>query len=90
MTQTAAAQTEELSATAESMSQQARELEAMVSRFELGTGHGSANAAPVRTARVVPGSFQKPALHLAPRSHAAPRPVIAASAGGGGEEFEEL
>ena len=90
MTQTAAAQTEELSATAESMSQQARELEAMVARFELGAGHSAAASVHAKPARIVTGTFTKPALKLAAPSHAVSRPAIAASSGGGGEEFEEL
>ncbi|MFM7232629.1 MAG: methyl-accepting chemotaxis protein [bacterium] len=83
-TQTAAAQSEELSATAESLTQQARELQAMVGRFQLGTSTPSV-AAPVASrpmARVLAADFT-------PRTARASAPSRSAAAGGEGS-FQEF
>lgn len=80
-TQTAAAQTEELNATAESLKNQATELQRMVARFQLGST--MAPVAPPVTrplGKVIPGRFT-PTLVPVPK---------AASAAGGDGHFEEF
>ncbi len=91
VTQASAAQTEELSATAQSLSQQACALQSMVSKFKLGhegvtaaDRSAAAHAAPAapKLAKVLPG----PGSSTAP---AQARRVRVAAAGGSGE-FEEF
>ncbi len=80
-TQTAAAQTEELSATAESLSNQARELQAMVGRFQLGVHTAPVATVPPRPmGKVLHGQFTPAPVRTSPRTAAA----------GGDGHFEEF
>ena len=93
VTQGNAAQTEELNATAESLTEQARGLQELVARFRTGTGHTPPVA--VKTApktarpalRVVPGRTPKTAQKRAAAVTAAPAVRAATGTDGGFEEF---
>ena len=91
VTQGNAAQTEELNATAESLTDQAHGLQELVSRFRTGTTHtvaAKSAAKPARPAlKVVPGRTAKASPKLAAAAAAAPAARAATGTDGGFEEF---
>jgi methyl-accepting chemotaxis protein len=75
--QSNAAQTEELSSTAQSLTNQAQQLQALVGKFKL-DHHGSASTAPVTAAFVAAGKRPAPGLGSRFDVKKMPRPKLVA------------